>query len=330
VEYSYNVRGDLLSDALGNYTYDLLGRVTSHPTEGSFSYLSNGKLERVTYPGQQGTEDYRYDSEGYSGELYYHYDALGNTALLTDAGGNPKASFIYDLHSGKLVDSWNPDDLVVINLEQGFNGTLSYRFPRNVDLRIPPKYYPVYEIPEWIRALTKIWINADGTPVFFPYISTYWIPSWNHWEDASYREPDPLGPITFIRYNPNEMRLNGGRGRHVRTIASWENYENCMHNCFAGENLGRITEKPSKNASDNWKSWMQKRKNIFRSLVEFLVFLLSTYAKEFIATLSLADLALKGLNFINKGIAFLIEYHLIPILISSWNNFLKIVGNLST
>jgi len=54
-----------------------------------------------------------YTSATYSGELYFHYDALGNTTLLTDASANPKASFQYDLHTGRLMSSWNPDGIEV-------------------------------------------------------------------------------------------------------------------------------------------------------------------------------------------------------------------------
>ena len=54
-----------------------------------------------------------YTSAAYSGELYFHYDAFGNTTLLTDANANPKASFQYDLHTGRLMSSWNPDGIEV-------------------------------------------------------------------------------------------------------------------------------------------------------------------------------------------------------------------------
>ena len=58
-------------------------------------------------------------------ELYFHYDALGNTSLITGANGQPKASFQYDLHTGRLINSWNPSNLEIINLEDGIIGSIN-------------------------------------------------------------------------------------------------------------------------------------------------------------------------------------------------------------
>ncbi|HOI25591.1 MAG TPA: hypothetical protein PK581_08425, partial [Caldisericia bacterium] len=66
-----------------------------------------------------------YTSATYSGELYFHYDVLGNTSLITDANSNPKASFQYDLHTGRLIQSWNPSNLEIINLEDGIIGSIN-------------------------------------------------------------------------------------------------------------------------------------------------------------------------------------------------------------
>ena len=109
-----------------------------------------------------------YGSASYSGELYYHYDALGNTTLLTDAGGNPKASFIYDLHTGKIIDSWNPDNLVIINLEQGIGGNLGFELPEGIKVLVPPvKYRVKTDLEMWME--TRHFRNADGTPLWGPY-----------------------------------------------------------------------------------------------------------------------------------------------------------------
>ena len=58
IDYTYNVRGDLLSDDQGSYSYDILGRVTSHPTEGSFTYTPDGHI--ATHNGM----DYAYNNNG--------------------------------------------------------------------------------------------------------------------------------------------------------------------------------------------------------------------------------------------------------------------------
>jgi YD repeat-containing protein len=58
INYTYNVRGDLLSDEQGSYSYDILGRVTSHPTEGSFTYTPDGHI--ATHNGK----DYEFNTNG--------------------------------------------------------------------------------------------------------------------------------------------------------------------------------------------------------------------------------------------------------------------------
>ena len=69
---------------------------------------------------------------GYDGELYFHYDHFGNTTLLTDEEGDPVASFEYDLHSGKIVNEWNPEGLEVRNLGGGKKDTISIILESNI------------------------------------------------------------------------------------------------------------------------------------------------------------------------------------------------------
>jgi YD repeat-containing protein len=77
-------------------------------------------------------------------ELYFHYDALGNTSLITDANANPKASFQYDLHTGRLINSWNPSNLEIINLEDGIVGSINITATSAIgkDIILPPKQPP--------------------------------------------------------------------------------------------------------------------------------------------------------------------------------------------
>ena len=65
-----------------------------------------------------------YNGASYNGELYFHYDVQGNTSLLTDSNGQAVASFRYDLHSGKLVEYWNPNSLELVNLKNGRQGSI--------------------------------------------------------------------------------------------------------------------------------------------------------------------------------------------------------------
>jgi len=105
-----------------------------------------------------------YGSASYSGELYFHYDALGNTTLLTDAGGNPKASFIYDLHTGKMMDSWNPDNLVVINLNQGIGGNLGFELPEGNKVYVPSAKHRLKTPFELYLEMQRM-RYADGSPL---------------------------------------------------------------------------------------------------------------------------------------------------------------------
>jgi hypothetical protein len=46
--------------------------------------------------------------EGYVGELYFHYDNYGNTAILTNMEGAVIAGYLYKLHNGKTTYTFNP------------------------------------------------------------------------------------------------------------------------------------------------------------------------------------------------------------------------------
>ncbi len=72
---------------------------------------------------------YTTPGEGYDGELYFHYDHYGNTTLLTNPQGIPVASFEYDLHSGKVINEWNPSGLEMINLNDGKQGGIGVELP---------------------------------------------------------------------------------------------------------------------------------------------------------------------------------------------------------
>jgi hypothetical protein len=104
-------------------------------------------------------------------ELYFHYDALGNTSLLTDANANPKASFHYDLHTGRLIQSWNPSNLEVINLEEGIVGSINITASTAIgkDIILPPKQPPNIggstNGDNWGTAQVYVGGNASGVQV---------------------------------------------------------------------------------------------------------------------------------------------------------------------
>jgi len=77
--------------------------------------------------------------EGYDGELYFHYDHFGNTTLLTDTNGNPVASFEYDLHSGKIVNEWNPSGIEMMNLIEGIKAAITIKLQNIIFIEIMKK-----------------------------------------------------------------------------------------------------------------------------------------------------------------------------------------------
>jgi YD repeat-containing protein len=67
-----------------DFSRDLLGRVLS------ISYAQMG---------------------GFNGEIFPHFDYLGNLTQITDLGGNLLASFQYDIINNKRIQEWNPQQL---------------------------------------------------------------------------------------------------------------------------------------------------------------------------------------------------------------------------
>jgi hypothetical protein len=122
------------------FSYNTRGKLASYTkTEGGITteqwYLFHGpqgleKAQRLQYGMLNLTLDFTTDprgnilsmthtpsggAQGYTGEVYFHYDNAGNTSLLTNASGAPLASFQHDALSGMLLNEWNPQNITVIN-----------------------------------------------------------------------------------------------------------------------------------------------------------------------------------------------------------------------
>ena len=95
-----------------------------------------------------------YNGPTYGGELFFHYDVQGNTSLLTDSNGQAVASFRYDLHSGKLVEHWNPSNLELVNLKNARQGSVTltsaigYLPDWGIDLTVQP-WRPIIARNDW-------------------------------------------------------------------------------------------------------------------------------------------------------------------------------------
>jgi hypothetical protein len=74
--------------------------------------------------------------------------------------------------------------------------------------------------------------------------------------------------------------MHGGGGGGKGNEKSWENYSNCVINCFAGENTahsGRnITNKPSPGAVNKWNTWIRDLPIFKAALGDFLLGVLAS------------------------------------------------------
>ncbi len=125
----------------------------------NFSTDPMGRILSMTYQGPT-----------YDGELYFHFDVQGNTSLLTDSNGQAVASFRYDLYSGQLVESWNPSELEIMNLEAGAHKSIYLETPGRGGLVVGAKESPIKILnpilPWWMRT-----VCANYEP---PRLLTYW------------------------------------------------------------------------------------------------------------------------------------------------------------
>jgi len=69
--------------------------------------------------------------EGFSGEVFYHYDTFGNTALLTDSSGDPVLSYLYDINSSNIINEWNPNNIINLFKQGGIRECFSFSKPWN-------------------------------------------------------------------------------------------------------------------------------------------------------------------------------------------------------
>jgi YD repeat-containing protein len=117
-----------------NMTYDRLGKMKNYTKSENgmqseswlFSYGLFGleKASRNLYGIQDITMDFTTDFSGrilsatyqqmagFAGEIYFHYDNYGNTAILTNSEGIVVAGYLYKMHNGKTTYIYNPLNIV--------------------------------------------------------------------------------------------------------------------------------------------------------------------------------------------------------------------------
>ncbi len=146
LDFTWNIKNQLTQLAATNpngttyitFTHNQRGKVASYTQiEGgvttkqwSFFYGPHGleKANLVEYGIPTLTQDYTTDpkgrilsmthtpqggGQGFSGELFFHYDNYGYLSLLTSDTGGPQASFQYDPVTKMLLNSWNPQNIEI-------------------------------------------------------------------------------------------------------------------------------------------------------------------------------------------------------------------------
>jgi hypothetical protein len=114
-----------------------------------------------------------------------------------------------------MIDSWNPDNLVVINLEQGISGNLCFELPGGIMIGITSKIearkHIVFkgDVPEWAEDFALF--HEDGTPVFRFSIFLFWGQSTMIPDDLSHNKA--WANIYGIQINDRDtMYMHGGGG----------------------------------------------------------------------------------------------------------------------
>jgi hypothetical protein len=162
--FSYNTRGKLASYSKSE------GGITTEQW-----YLFHGpqgleKAQRLQYGMLNLTLDFTTDprgrilsmthtpsggAQGYTGEVYFHYDNAGNTSLLTNASGAPLASFQYELFSGMLINDWNPQNITFPWIGGGSAGGITLKPFPSKDLWISYDAYLKWQAMQ--EALKTAW-----------------------------------------------------------------------------------------------------------------------------------------------------------------------------
>jgi YD repeat-containing protein len=148
-EYIWNERGNLTKVILPTgepveYTYDGTGKLTGRKdAERNDTYTQTGwdivcekdKNGVKTY--YTGLSAYKEDGTIIDGkqEIYYHYDHLGNTRLITDSNGNLLEKYNYEAY-GRVLDAGNSpiDPIYLKDVHNLFVGGHGIRYDAKTDL----------------------------------------------------------------------------------------------------------------------------------------------------------------------------------------------------
>jgi YD repeat-containing protein len=230
--FNYNTRGKLASYS------KTVGGITTEQW-----YLFHGpqgmeKAQRLGSGGLNLTLDFTTDprgnilsmthtpsggAQGFTGEVYFHYDNAGNTSLLTNASGVPLASFQHDPISGIAINEWNPQNITFPWIGGGSAGGITLKPFPGKDLWISFDAYQKWQAMQ--KALKAFWDKIGKA--------------------TSSSSIDGCCNEFMCWCNPCDER-------------SEENYYNCMSNCFATDGESTSTERNQYNV-DKWECWKSAR-----------------------------------------------------------------------
>jgi YD repeat-containing protein len=230
--FNYNTRGKLASYS------KTVGGITTEQW-----YLFHGpqgmeKAQRLGSGGLNLTLDFTTDprgnilsmthtpsggAQGFTGEVYFHYDNAGNTSLLTNASGVPLASFQHDPISGIAINEWNPQNITFPWIGGGSAGGITL------------KPFPGKDLWISLDAFQKWHSHAGSIEGFLDKIG----------KATSSSSIDGCCNEFMCWCNPCDER-------------SEENYYNCMSNCFATDGESTSTERNQYNV-DKWECWKSAR-----------------------------------------------------------------------
>lgn len=170
--FNYNTRGKLASYS------KTVGGITTEQW-----YLFHGpqgleKAQRLQYGMLNLTLDFTTDprgrilsmthtpsggAQGFTGEVYFHYDNAGNTSLLTNASGAPLASFQHDALSGMLLNAWNPQNITFPWIGGGSAGGITIK-----PFSSPNRFisFDAFSIWKTMQEALKIMWNKIGKAYF--------------------------------------------------------------------------------------------------------------------------------------------------------------------
>jgi RHS repeat-associated protein len=209
-QYIWNDRNQLLqvllpSGELVTYKYDgagrLIGRTDAESndifTQSGWDIIAETDKNKVKtyYTGLSSCKD-RQIIDG-KDRLYYHYDHLGNTRLITDNNGNLVAKYYYEAYGKIINESGNPiNSLFLNNTPNLFIGSSGIRYDLKTDLNYMRLRWYSNSLMSFISSDVVMFLNR------YRYVSNNPVNRVDYNGAADSTISGPFGTITFPYSDP--------------------------------------------------------------------------------------------------------------------------------